>query len=990
MIWLTGILAITLMLAILELDPSQLYSLSYLTYQVAGERWQFAADCLWAVVALLILLSYLTQRWLTQHKVKFAAPPPPTANVDPLETPASLNSTSSSLPSSAVKTKNFLHHKTFRTVSTQSLLTVISKAVIMLFILTAILCSSVAQRLALIESSPQKVIYIEATVTPVGLSDKRLQIDEQQEVQGYRQLVELSDIRLNSWVDNQNKVSEQGLVIADGQLLNPFLTNPAYPSTIHHTIPQADSQRLANPKRDTSRFISELPSRMTVLLQSFQISDVKLNQLSPDRQLQMTLALQPLKPKNTDNTDEFDEYRWLSSRHATAKATIVKANYQGMSDAIILTSQQKVDVTRHKFREHFLQLMNQRSQLANPKNIELSSVQQVVNQDAVAVTLSLLTGDRSLISKEMTALYRFAGISHLLAISGTHVLFLSLLCATLVTGMINYLKPSLYYFIPRWQCAFVTATFTAFGYTLFAGFDVPALRTACMLLMVGVMRYFLAVPAIFKMLLLLAVLMAVADVFVLWQAGFWLSFIAVIVLVAFSQRWQQGEKNDLTLMKGVMSKLVMLFKLQLWMSIALLPISLWLFGKVSLWGFLVNLFAIGLFGWIIVPLNLLASVMFVLIPKNAISDLIWSILFWLLDKLHLLLQLIQHTFQQTGWLYTDMSLPLLGLLVLLALPWMLPKSVLSYPLSVLPLLAIAAIGHTNKNHHEDSVVISVLNTKDYNYAATLVQYQQQSWLLLSAYHKSYKNAANKNKELSLKQHTKLAQNLYDQLKKHQVSQLTGAIVQTQTAKLAPVIAQLNQYMPISYYWQAGLLKHKNRVDEALVDTSLQAQSCEAGEIYPASLIIDQTKNTPYSQALSLKALTGWEAIPDSRVWDCVIEVSSPKLIYLKQQGERQALFPAIDSIPSIISSVESEGRVEQNKAVIYTSAEPQLAKLWPLICDVQIHPRSLWLTPSQSVVDKTLIDNFAPQHWEILGESHTAASLSLKESYLYWQHSRNE
>ena len=305
---------------------------------------------------------------------------------------------------------------------------------------------------------------------------------------------------------------------------------------------------------------------------------------------------------------------------------IVETHYSSIKLATELTLHQKIDVMCYEFREHFLQLMLQRSQ----REIEANS--QIKNsQDEVAVTLSLLTGDRSLISDDMTALYQFGGISHLLAISGTHVLFLSLLCATLVTGLINRFRPSIYYWLPRWQCAFIIAAITAFGYALFAGFDVPALRTACMLLLVGVMRYFLAVPAIFKMLLVLAVAMAWADVFVLWQAGFWLSFVAVVVLVAYSQRWQRVDMLPEGLADKAKQQLIALFKIQLWMSVALLPISLWLFGKVSLWGFVINLFAIGLFGSIIVPINLLASVLFVMNPTNALSAALWSLLFWILD-----------------------------------------------------------------------------------------------------------------------------------------------------------------------------------------------------------------------------------------------------------------------------------------------------------------------------------------------------------------------
>ena len=910
MIWLAGILAIALMLAILELDPSQLYALSNLSHQVNSERWQAAAYLLLALIALLYCLSYLVSLFL--------------------KTKTSLLTSSPSLSITP------LYITPYAQLRQQGFFQPLIKLATLLLLLFAVLCNSVAQRLAFIEASPQNNLYIEAVVTPIGLSDKRLAIEEGEVVQGYRQLVELSDI-------------------------------------------QADSLQQGTTVTPDSAVLNKLPATMTVMLQSYQSQDSLLNQLAPNQQLRMKLALQPLEIKDKANADEFDEYRWLSSRHATAKAFVVDTNYALIKLESDLTLHQKIDVMRYQFREHFLQLMTDRSQQANHESSKVKD-----SQDEVAVTLSLLTGDRSLISDDMTALYQFGGISHLLAISGTHVLFLSLLCAALATAVINRIRPSIYHWLPRWQCAFFIAAITAFGYALFAGFDVPALRTACMLLLVGIMRYFLAVPSIFKKLLVLAVAMAWADVFVLWQAGFWLSFVAVAVLVAYSQRWQRVDKQVSGTAAKAKQHLFSLFKLQLWMSLALLPISLWLFGKVSLWGFVINLFAIGLFGSIIVPINLLASVLFVLMPNNALSAALWSLLFWILDQLHSLLQLLQLTFQQSGWLYSEISLPLMGLLLLMALPWVLPKSMLSRGLSAVPLLAIAAMVYANEDVTKDSVHINVLNPKDFNYAASLIQDKQQAWLLLSSYEKEYKTEK-ASQELTLKQQIQLSQRLYDQLKEHKVEQLTGVIVQTATTNLAPVVAQLNEYMPISYYWQAGLAPHKLSVDKALMGSSLQAQSCHATKQWPES---------SQAEPLSLKVLTGWEQVKDNRVWDCTIEVATRRAIYLSEQGKTEQLFAAVGPMVSgdkeeATSNINSQSSNLLNKAVFYSSSKPQLVQLWQLMCESQTQSHDTWLTPSQSIIEKSMVDSFSPQQWRIIGENHASATLPLKESYLYWQQPKN-
>ena len=503
--WLAGFAAIGLMLAILELDPSQLYTLSTIRYQVNSEHWQAAVYFVLAIITLLWLGFYLLQlvakrnNW--QHTSLFCSV-------------SSLKKSPYKKPSQILKPQRFyltplieLYHQGF--------IASIVKISIGLLFLLAVFCHSFAQRLAFIESSPQKNLYVQAMVTPIGLSDKRLKVDDKSVVQGYRQLVQLSDIKFDSLQVIGDKAetvpsysNQFGSTIDNSQRINPF-HQPI------NTDVLIDKASVSLNQAKTVTGLQILPNAMTVMLQSYQIKDKPLNQLAAGQQLRMKLALIPLELKDKNIPDEFDEYRWLSSRHATAKAFIVDTNYQKVEEVSNLTLHQKIDVMRFRFREHFLQLMNERtysnnfqrvhatdfentdSGNNNSNKVDANSEHSGFNQDGVAVTLSLLTGDRSLISDETTALYRFGGISHLLAISGTHVLFLSILCATGATAFINRFMPRIYHFLPRWQCAFIIAAITAFGYALFAGFDVPALRTACMLLLVGVMRYLLAVPAIF-------------------------------------------------------------------------------------------------------------------------------------------------------------------------------------------------------------------------------------------------------------------------------------------------------------------------------------------------------------------------------------------------------------------------------------------------------------------------------------------------------------
>ena len=453
---------------------------------------------------------------------------------------------------------------------------------------------------------------------------------------------------------------------------------------------------------------TSLPNELTVLLKSYRSDDAWLNGLSPASQTTLRLALHPVIDEPT--ASGFNEYHWLTTRHATATAQPLKLDNATPSPITTLdnpTFRQRIDGLRFVFRQHFLNRLQTDNDLS------------ATAQSGQAVTLSLLTGDRSLIDKDTTALYRFAGISHLLAISGTPV-FLAILLANLVVFLVTRFRPTFFRLLSRWEVRLWTAVSVAFLYALFAGFDVPAVRTAMMLLAVGSLRYLLIDVPVLKVLLGLAVIMAWQDIFVLWQAGFWLSFVAVALLMVYGLHYeangQNDRRNDISLSQFSQTQLRdrlqnptefdrlsddpsialefghwakrtfwQFFKLQLWITLALLPITIWLFGKVSLWGIGINLFAIGLFGWVIVPLNLLAGVVYPL--STTLADGIWSLVSGILTSFHGLLFAWQAFANYTGWLHADISAGVLVLIGLASMPLLLPKGMISQTFSV-PMLIL--------------------------------------------------------------------------------------------------------------------------------------------------------------------------------------------------------------------------------------------------------------------------------------------------------------
>ncbi|MBH0006929.1 ComEC/Rec2 family competence protein [Psychrobacter sp. SWN149] len=641
-----------------------------------------------------------------------------------------------------------------------------------------------------------------------------------------------------------------------------------------------------------------------------------LNDLQPGDQLFMSLALTPLASSEQvlNNPSGFDSYRWLRGRHIDGAANILAVSTSTISyEALpkqVVTSQSYlqrfrtyIDRGRWQLRQHFYKNWLRHS---------------TAEQQAKAVTLSLLTGDRSLISRDTKDLYQLAGISHLLAISGTHVLFLAIVMAGTVVLLFNRFCPIGYRYIPCWQVRWWVMIGAAFIYALFTGFDVPAARTAWMLLAIGLVRLTMLPTSTMKVLLALAILMAWRDPYVLWQAGYWLSFIAVALLLKYDDTSYQyntsasaphrvhsgtnsnNVRTKNTVLNHAWQVVRRIAKLQFWLFITLLPTTLLLFGKASLWGLVINLFAIGLFGWVIVPLNLLAGLCYLLSPT--IADGIWMLVIAIVGALHDFITWLTSLPLLSGvWLYTPVNIAIVLMVFLFMLPWLLPRGFISRWLALTPLTLLIMTVYANQQSLTTVPTLYVLPTGDSYISASLLQYpiahnaarsginkRQKSthWLFLADHRP--KNARTMTSSLTA---DALSAILEQQLGSLSVNNLEGIIVQSNsigltdtintndqrvdfdigTSELLPMtMAQLSQKLPVSQYWQAGRSDRWTQLQQAYQVTSqadrasnISAQRCDQGKIWQLP-----------SGCLTIQVLTGWSTINDASVWDCSIAIDT--------------------------------------------------------------------------------------------------------------------
>ena len=241
-----------------------------------------------------------------------------------------------------------------------------------------------------------------------------------------------------------------------------------------------------------------------------------------------------------------------------------------------------------------------------------SIYESVPDRRAAGVLAALAVGDQGAITHDDWDLFRNTGIAHLVSISGLHVTMFAWLAGLLVAAawrrsgraMLRLPVP----LAARWGGLAAAA-----AYALFSGWGVPSQRTVWMLATITVLQATGLRWPWLLVLLAAAVVVTALDPWALLQAGFWLSFMAVGLLMSSSWAREGGSAAPAVQpapgSRGWPARLGghlrQDLRTQLIATVGLTPLTLVFFQQVSLVGFAANLVAIPLVTLVITPLALL-------------------------------------------------------------------------------------------------------------------------------------------------------------------------------------------------------------------------------------------------------------------------------------------------------------------------------------------------------------------------------------------------
>ncbi len=359
---------------------------------------------------------------------------------------------------------------------------------------------------------------------------------------------------------------------------------------------------------------------------------------------QMRLQVKPIRGVASHHA--FDAEQWLLTRHIVARATLQHAQLKTDQPNELDQLQRLRGALRQQFRPF--------------------------HSPEYGVLLGLLTGDRALITPEIKQLYQKMGISHLLAISGPHVLFLAAIGTWLLQGLLNR-WPRLYLWQPRQRLLLPLWWGMVAAYALLAGFEIPAQRTLAMATVFVMTMYMQKHLNVLKSLLIIAVVMVIVDPLMLWSAAFWLSYGAVAILLVWSLWHQPVATAPIGRWAYFKQQIGQMSRLQGMLTLSLLPLVLAIFGQLSWLAWPVNLLAIPVLGVLVIGLNLLGLVAWTVHTNTGVW--IWQLTEPLLGVFHQVLWGLADVFPQAlmPWRMEGRQWAVLAMMVAW---WLLPRGVL--------------------------------------------------------------------------------------------------------------------------------------------------------------------------------------------------------------------------------------------------------------------------------------------------------------------------
>ncbi len=231
----------------------------------------------------------------------------------------------------------------------------------------------------------------------------------------------------------------------------------------------------------------------------------------------------------------------------------------------------------HKIKDNDSTLYKLKNMIANRINkIDASS----------SYLMALILGDDRYISKDMVNIYQDIGISHLFAISGSHI--------TVFAGILLFILKKIRL---GEKFRYLIVTLFLLFYMFVTGFSSSIVRAVVVFVLLSINKIFKLEIKIFNVFILGISLIIFITPFIIFQIGFQFSSIISCILILFSQL--------INLQQGYFKKVFITSFISFLVSI---PICLYNFYQINVLSIIYNMFFIPFMNFILFPITLITFI----------------------------------------------------------------------------------------------------------------------------------------------------------------------------------------------------------------------------------------------------------------------------------------------------------------------------------------------------------------------------------------------
>ncbi len=256
------------------------------------------------------------------------------------------------------------------------------------------------------------------------------------------------------------------------------------------------------------------------------------------------------------------------------------------------------------------------------KKISSIFANSTMSKEEYAIASALIIGDRDYLDKDIYRIYSNTGVIHILSVSGLHV------------GIIYLFLNYLLFFLDKFKNGRYIKSFLIIGliwfYALITGMSPPVLRAATMISFIIVGKMMNRSINTYNTLAASAFLILIIDPFIIADAGFQLSYLAVIGIVMF-----YDSIYVLWLTRNyILDQIWKLVAVSLAAQILTFPLALYYFHQFPNYFIFTNLFAIPLSSLIMY----VGMLMIVFYPFKWMFNILTYILYFLIKLMNVSLQ----------------------------------------------------------------------------------------------------------------------------------------------------------------------------------------------------------------------------------------------------------------------------------------------------------------------------------------------------------------